>query len=164
MLSEIIPEAKGAKKDSHTVDLIEKIQRQLPDLGLSMKNTGTDYEISTCSKVLVKEKLILTPEDKKRHWRFFEDPKIPRPLDELIREYITKKTGKQWDDPVILERIRQAVIAQKGDYWREGLKKRSCMNRDIVFLHTLPTSFRYILSSLSISSECLHLPDSSKRT
>ncbi len=124
MLSEVIPGLKGAKKDSCTVDLIEKIQQQLPDLGLSMKNTGSDYEISTCSKGLVKEKLTLTPEDKKRHWRFFGEPKVPRPLDELIREYITKKTGKQWDDPVILERIRQAVIAQKGDYWREGLKKK----------------------------------------
>ena len=89
-----------------------------------MKNTGNDYEISACSKGQIKKKLILTPEEKKRLWRFFEEPKVPRPLDELIREYITKKTGKQWDDPVILERIRQAVIAQKGDYWREGKKKK----------------------------------------
>ena len=124
MLSEIIPDLKGAKKDNYSVDLIEKIKKQLPDLGISMKKVGNDYEISTCLTGLVNEKLILTPEDKKRLWKFFEEPKVPRPLDELIREYITKKTGKQWDDQVILERIRQAVIAQKGDYWREGQKKK----------------------------------------
>ena len=124
MLSEIIPELKHAKKDKKTQDIIEEIKKQLPGIGLSMKQAGNDYELSACSKGQIKKKLILTPEEKKRLWRFFEDPKVPRPLDELIREYITKKTGKHWDDPVILERIRQAVIAQKGDYWREGKKKK----------------------------------------
>ncbi len=124
MLSEIIPDLKHAKKDKKTQDIIEEIKKQLPGIGLSMKQAGNDYELSACSKGQIKKKLILTPEEKKRLWRFFEEPKVPRPLDELIREYITKKTGKHWDDPVILERIRQAVIAQKGDYWREGKKKK----------------------------------------
>ena len=124
MLSEIIPDLKDTKKDSYHKEIIEEINQTLPALGLSMKQKGNDYELSTNLMGSVKENLILTPDDKKRLWKFFEDPKVPRPLDELIREYITKKTGKLWDDPVTLERIRQAVIAQKGDYWREGKKKK----------------------------------------
>jgi SAM-dependent methyltransferase len=41
-----------------------------------------------------------------------------------IEQYITKKVGKPWDDPVILERLRRSVVAQKNDYWRTQ-KKRS---------------------------------------
>ena len=123
LLSEIIPDLNPAK-DRSTLDIIEKIKKKRPELGLSMKQVGNDFELSTRPEGPVKKKLVLTPDDKKRLWKFFEEPKVPRPLDELIREYITKKTGKQWDDPVILERIRQAVIAQKGDYWREGKNKK----------------------------------------
>lgn len=124
MLSEIIPHLKDPKKKSYHREIIEEMNRALPALGLSMKQDGNDYELSTNLKGPVKDNLILTPDDKKRFWKFFEEPKVPRTLDELIREYITKKTGKNWDDPVTLERIRQAVIAQKGDYWREGTKKK----------------------------------------
>jgi hypothetical protein len=124
MLSEIIPDVEGAKKGSHTLEIVEKIQKKLPGLGLSIKKVGNDYEISTHSTGEENKKLTLASDDKKRFSRFFEEPKVPRPLDELMREYISKKTGKHWDDPVILERIRQAVIAQKGDYWREGQKKK----------------------------------------
>ena len=124
MLSEIIPDLNGAKNSSYTLEIMEKIQNELPGLGLSIKKVGNDYEISTNLTGQVKRKLILTSDDQKRFSRFFEEPKVPRLLDELIREYISKKTGKHWDDPVILERIRQAVIAQKGDYWREGQKKK----------------------------------------
>jgi Predicted rRNA methylase len=45
---------------------------------------------------------------------------LPAPLQRLIESYIEKKTGKAWNDPVVLERIRAAIIAQKGSYWKEG--------------------------------------------
>jgi hypothetical protein len=123
MLSEILPDLTGEKTSKDTESIIETINKELPRHGLSIKKIGKDYEISSGSKIPEKDKFILTPDDQKRLNRFFEEPKVPRPLDELIQGYIEKKTGKRWDDPVILERIRQAVIAQKGDYWREGKKK-----------------------------------------
>jgi hypothetical protein len=124
MLSDIIPDVKGSKKDTGISGTIEKIKNELPGLGFSIRQCGEDYEISTPSMGQQKEKFILTPEDQKRLLRFLEEPKVPKPLDEIIQEYVTKKTGKRWDDPVTLERIRQAVITQKGDYWREGKKKK----------------------------------------
>jgi|GEM_PF-1579315 len=48
-----------------------------------------------------------------------DGPKIPLLLEDLISRYITEKTGKSYDDPVFLERLRQAIIAQKASYWRE---------------------------------------------
>ncbi len=48
-----------------------------------------------------------------------DGPKIPLLLEDLISRYITEKTGKSYDDPVFLERLRQAIVAQKASYWRE---------------------------------------------
>ena len=124
MLSEIIPDLKSHKKDTCSQGIVEKIIKELPGLGFSVKQVGEDYEISPVSREKIKNNFLLKPDDQKRLSRFLEDPRVPKPLDGLIQEYITKKTGKRWDDPVTLERIRQAVIAQKGDYWREGRKKK----------------------------------------
>ena len=33
------------------------------------------------------------------------------------------KTGKDWSDPVILERLRRAIVAQKDDYWKPTNKR-----------------------------------------
>ncbi|MDD1672509.1 MAG: 2-hydroxyacyl-CoA dehydratase family protein, partial [Methanomicrobiales archaeon] len=59
-----------------------------------------------------------------RERRFLDRPRVPANLERLIEAYIEKKTGKRWDDPVVLSRLRAAVIAQKRDYWREGEKRR----------------------------------------
>lgn len=120
MLSEINQDIIGKTNETGITEIVIK----LSELGFSVKKTGDDYEISRYLSRKIKDKFILTSDDQKRMRRFFEAPKVPKTLDELIREYITKKTGKRWDDPVILERIRQAVITQKDDYWREGSKKK----------------------------------------
>ncbi len=124
MLSEIFTDLKSYKKDPRSPSIVEEIIKELPGLGFSVKQAGEDYEISPISRKKGKKNFLLKPDDQKRLSRFLEDPRVPKPLDGLIQEYITKKTGKRWDDPVTLERIRQAVIAQKGDYWREGRKKK----------------------------------------
>lgn len=59
-----------------------------------------------------------------RERRFLDRPRVPANLERLIEAYIEKKTGKRWNDPVVLSRIRAAVIAQKRDYWREGEKRK----------------------------------------
>ncbi len=124
MLSEILPDLNGVKTTKDATDIIATINRELPELGLSIKKMGNDYEIFVSSKEKIKGKFTLTPDERRRFIRFFNEPRVPRALDELIQGYVEKKTGKRWDDPVILERIRQAIIAQKGDYWREGKKKK----------------------------------------
>ncbi len=41
-------------------------------------------------------------------------------LQERIECYIGQITGKEWDDPIVLQRIRSAIMQQKGQYWSEG--------------------------------------------
>lgn len=59
-----------------------------------------------------------------RERRFLDRPRIPAHLERLIEAYIEKKTGKLWDDPVVLSRMRAAILAQKREYWKESKKRR----------------------------------------
>jgi SAM-dependent methyltransferase len=45
-------------------------------------------------------------------------------LQDLTEQYIGYKTGKPWNDPLVLERIRSAIMQQKGQYWKEGEPRR----------------------------------------
>lgn len=47
-------------------------------------------------------------------------------LEDLTEAYIEKITGKKWDDSAVLDKIRSAVISQKGSYWKEG--KSRCVS------------------------------------
>ncbi|WP_265580298.1 small ribosomal subunit Rsm22 family protein [Methanofollis aquaemaris] len=67
--------------------------------------------------------LLLSPEGARKQEVFFSAPRVPRRLERLIEEYIGRKTGKAWDDRVVLERIRAAVVAQKGQYWARGRRR-----------------------------------------
>jgi hypothetical protein len=49
---------------------------------------------------------------------------IPSRIEDLIQGFITRKTGKAWDDPAVLDRIRRAVVAQKAEYWKDGERRR----------------------------------------
>jgi len=66
----------------------------------------------------------LSPDEHQRVGSFLAARRIPRALERCIEEYITKKTGKPWDDPVILERLRRSITAQKNDYWNAPKKRR----------------------------------------
>ncbi len=46
--------------------------------------------------------------------------KVESPVQTAIESFITAKTGKPWSDPATLDRIREAIIAQKDSYWKEG--------------------------------------------
>ncbi|MDD4567967.1 Methyltransferase domain protein [Methanoculleus chikugoensis] len=63
----------------------------------------------------------LAVDDAGREWQlaFFEEPAIPDYIQRLVESYIEKKTGKAWDDPVVLDRMRNAILAQKSRYWKE---------------------------------------------
>jgi SAM-dependent methyltransferase len=58
------------------------------------------------------------PEEERRIAGFLREGAIPPALERAVEEYIAKKTGKEWDDPVILDRLRRAITAQKDDYWK----------------------------------------------
>jgi len=49
---------------------------------------------------------------------FFEKRTVPECLQETIGKYIAKKTGKDLTDTVMLDRLRNAIVAQKEDYWK----------------------------------------------
>ena len=55
---------------------------------------------------------------------FFAHPALPLEVENGICQYIHAKTGKAWNDPSVLYKIREAIVSQKDEYWREGKKKR----------------------------------------
>ncbi|MDD1674444.1 MAG: small ribosomal subunit Rsm22 family protein, partial [Methanomicrobiales archaeon] len=62
--------------------------------------------------------LVLTTEERDRLARHFQRH-FPPQLENLIRDYIARKTGKSWDDPITLDRLRRAIQAQKGAFWQK---------------------------------------------
>jgi hypothetical protein len=55
---------------------------------------------------------------------FLDAGRLPEPLESLVEGYVATKTGKAFDDPAVLERLRRAVVAQKSGYWKEGERRR----------------------------------------
>ena len=66
---------------------------------------------------------IPTAEETKRLSAFLKIRSIPT-LEKQTIQYIERVTGKSWKDETVLEKIRNAVIAQKEAYWKEeGVQK-----------------------------------------
>jgi len=61
-------------------------------------------------------------EEIKRLSAFLKIRNIPE-LEKQTIQYIEKVTGKSWKDETVLEKIRNAILAQKESYWKEGVKK-----------------------------------------
>ncbi len=91
-------------------------------LDLTATKTGGDYEIRRKIKTAP---YILSGQEKDRIDSFLAARRIPPSLERAVEQYITKKVQKPWDDPVILERLRRAIVAQKAEYWKAAAKKRS---------------------------------------
>jgi len=102
-------------------ELYRALSPHLGALDLTAEKIGGDYEIRRRTKATP---YTLSEQEKKRIWSFFSQNRVPAALEQAIEQYITKKVQKSWDDPVILERLRRSVVAQKNDYWRTQ-KKRS---------------------------------------
>lgn len=90
-------------------ELKEMIIPLLPGCGCEALRRGDDYAIQWLQSPAC---LPHYPESG------FE--RLPEDIEDRILEYISRKTGKPWDDPVTLERIREAVKSQKETYWQEG--------------------------------------------
>lgn len=54
---------------------------------------------------------------------FLAGDAVPTALQNLIEQFIIRKIDKDWNEPVILDRIRRAIVAQKDRYWNEKAKK-----------------------------------------
>ena len=84
-------------------------------LDLTATKTGSDYEIRRKAKATP---YTLNEQESVRVDSFLATRRIPEPLERAIEQYISKKVGKDWNDPVILERLRRAIVTQKSDYWK----------------------------------------------
>ncbi|MCX6684949.1 MAG: methyltransferase domain-containing protein [Methanoregula sp.] len=116
-LSEIIP---YLDEPLSLNTLFTIISPKLPGLGLMAKEVKGDFKISRIPPALP---LLLNKEERERQEAFFTAGVIPLTLAQSIEKYITKKVGKDWNDPVIIERLRRAIVAQKDDYWKPAHKR-----------------------------------------
>ena len=116
-LSEIVP---YLEKKYPVEKLLTLITPLLDELNLVAKNIGTDYEIS---RRVPAEQYTLNPAEVERQDLFFAARRLPPALEVVIEQYIPKKVGKELTDPVILERLRRAIVAQKSDYWKPTHKR-----------------------------------------
>ena len=108
-------------EEPQTVDqMFDALKPHLAGLGLSAKKTGDDYEIS---RFVPSPAYVLNAAEEKRLGEYLLLPTLPPTLEEAIEQYIARKTGKDWTDPVILERLRRAIVAQKNDYWKPTDKR-----------------------------------------
>jgi len=101
-------------------ELYRALTPHLGTLGLTATKTGSDYEITRIAK---KTPYALNEQEKLRIDAFLATHRIPEQLERAIEQYISKKVGKNWDDPGILERLRRAIVAQKSDYWKPAHKR-----------------------------------------
>jgi SAM-dependent methyltransferase len=99
-----------------TVDQIyAALLPQLDALGLGITKTGGDYEVRRIVPALP---CVLTAAEEDRVRDYLACRSFPPALDAAVAGYIAKKTGKDINDPVVLERLRHAIVAQKDDYWK----------------------------------------------
>jgi hypothetical protein len=116
-LSEIIPYLD----EPRTVEELSRaLAGKLDKLGLVARRVGNDSEIS---RFIPQEPYILNAAESERISAFFEGRELPGVLTQAIEQYISKKVGKDWKDPVIIDRLRKAIVAQKDDYWKPQAKR-----------------------------------------
>ena len=118
MLSEL---RQYLKEEKSTIAIYDTIRPMLEELGLRAVPEGDDYRIE---KLPPATKLVLSDKEKEQQEAFFSAPRVPRKLERLIEKYIDKKTAKPWDDPVVLDKIRKAIISQKAQYWKAGQARK----------------------------------------
>ena len=97
------------------------MQPLLDELELRAVPEGDDYRIEKLPPVA---RLTLSDKEKKQQDAFFSAPAVPRKLERLIQKYVEKKSAKKWDDPVVLDKIRKAIVSQKAQYWKAGQARK----------------------------------------
>jgi hypothetical protein len=100
--------------------LFSIIKPELSGIGLMAIKKEGDYEIFRIPRA---QPYLMNQEELKRQQDFFTSKELPASLAQSIEKYITKKVGKNWNDPVIIERLRRAIVSQKDDYWKPSRKR-----------------------------------------
>lgn len=118
LLSEIIKES-GKKED--VVRTAVALWPLFTALDLVTRWEEGDLRIEKKKPI---EPRVLTNTEQKMLDAFFRSPSVPPWITGRIRDYIEKKTGKPWDDHLVLEKIKRAILTQKEQYWKEGQDKR----------------------------------------
>jgi len=95
-------------------ELYSQIHHLLTDLDLHAESRNGDYLIKRKEPA---EFLEPSRADDKKIQAFFAHPKIPESIQSLFECYIEEKTGKRWNDPIVIKRIRNAILQQKAQYW-----------------------------------------------
>lgn len=141
------------KSDVTTEQVFTAIQPSLFDLGLKAEPIDSDYKVTRMPPA---KTLVMSKEEIAQHETFFKSPRVPRKLERIVEQYVEKKTGKAWDDPVMLEKIRKAITAQKAQYWKEGDKRNITYETGYSILGYLAyqfpvyfAQFEHILKSLA---------------
>jgi hypothetical protein len=116
-LSEIIP---YLDEPLPVHQLFSIISPELSAMGLMAKKGNGDFEIM---RIPPAQPYLMNQEELERQQHFFTKRELPSPLAQSIEKYITKKVGKDWNDPVIIERLRRAIVSQKDDYWKPSHKR-----------------------------------------
>jgi len=114
MLSEL---RDYTKEEVSTATVFKIAGPLLEELGLKAVPEGDDYRIERLPRTAP---LTLNKEEQERMDVFFKAPRVSRKLEKLIESYVERKVRKPWDSLAVLENIRQAIVAQKAQYWTEG--------------------------------------------
>ncbi|MGM0771532.1 MAG: hypothetical protein ACQESU_07990, partial [Halobacteriota archaeon] len=107
MLSEI---RDYIEEDMSTQGIYKVVLPFLFDLNLNATPVDDDFRMT---RGLSRENMELSDEEKEKALSFFGSAVVPGQLQNIIENYITLKTSKDWDDPVVLEKIRKAIVSQK---------------------------------------------------
>jgi SAM-dependent methyltransferase len=116
-LSEIIP---YLDEPLPVHQLFSIISPELSDMGLMAKKSKGDFEII---RIPPAQPYLMNQDELERQQHFFTKREMSGSLAQSIEHYITKKVGKDWNDPVIIERLRRAIVSQKDDYWKPSHKR-----------------------------------------
>ncbi|MDW7732122.1 MAG: small ribosomal subunit Rsm22 family protein [Methanolobus sp.] len=108
------------KSEMSTSDIYKIAGPSFFDLGLDVIPVENDFKLLRAPKGFIE----LSDREEQINEAFFRSAAVSRKLERLIEQYIEKKTGKSWDDSLLLERIRKAVLSQKADYWKEGKSRK----------------------------------------
>jgi len=140
--------------ESETVDqMYSALLPHLANLGLTAKKIDMDYEVS---RLLPSPVYCLNAAEEQRLGEYLDLRGLPPTYEVAIGQYITRKTGKNWSDLVIIERLRRAIVAQKDDYWKPTDKRSLQYSKGYSVLGYLAYHFpvyfmqsRYLLAQLA---------------
>ncbi len=114
----MLSELRDYLKDDASVREIYRVLKPLFfDNGIIVVEEEDDFRLI---RAPARKTLELNGEEIKKNELFFSSAGLSRKLERLIEEYVGKKTSKQWDDPLVMEKIRKAIRSQKSIYWNKG--------------------------------------------